>query len=60
VEAADLQRRRIDVEPPLQGEARLLLHPIDLPKREHTLTDNTPRLVRVCVVANYLRGKHKS
>ena len=26
----------------------------DLPKHEHTLTDNTPQLVRVCVVTNSL------
>lgn len=41
------QRRRIDVELPLQVGAHLPLHLVDLPKREHTLTDSAPRLVRV-------------
>ena len=36
------QHRRINAELPLQVRAHLLLHLVDLPKREHPLTNNTP------------------
>jgi len=41
---------------PLQIRAHFALHLVDFPEREHALTDDTPRLVRVSVVADDLGG----
>jgi len=53
------QRRRIDIELPLQVGAHLSFHLVDLPERKHALADDTPRLVGIRVVANDLGGEHK-
>ena len=39
------QRSRVDVELPLQIRTHLTLHLINLPEREHSLTDSAPGLV---------------
>jgi hypothetical protein len=53
------QRRGIDVELPLQVGAHLSFHLVDLPEGEHALSDDTPRLVGIRVVANDLGGEHE-
>ena len=50
----------LDIELPLQVGTHLPLHLVDLPKGKHTLTDDTPRLVRVSVIAYDLGSNHKS
>lgn len=52
-------RRRIDIELPLQVGAPLSFHLVDLAERKHALTDDTPRLVGIRVVANDLQGEHE-
>jgi hypothetical protein len=55
-----LECARLDIELPLQVGTHLPLHLVDLPKDKHTLTDNTPRLVRISVIAYDLGSNHKS
>ena len=47
------------VELPLQVGAHLALHLVDLPERKHSLTDDAPRFVGVCVIADDLGSNHK-
>jgi hypothetical protein len=54
-----LQGTGLDIELPLEVRAHLPLHLVDLPKGEHTLTDDTPGLVGVGVIAYDLGGNHK-
>ncbi len=53
-----MQHQRIDTELPLQVQAHLPLHLVDLLKCKHPLTNNTPRLVRISVITYNLWGKH--
>lgn len=48
-----------DIELPFQVGAHLLFHLVDLPKHKHSLTDNTPGLVGVSVIADDLGSNHK-
>ena len=48
-----------DVELPFQVGAHLALHLVDLPESKHTLTDDTPGLVGICIVADDLGSNHK-
>lgn len=50
----------IDVELPFEITAHLSFHLIDLSEREHALTDYSPALVRVGIVADDLAGDHES
>jgi len=52
------RRRRVDIELPLVG-THLSLHLVDLSEREHALTHDTPRLVRISIVTDNLGCKHK-
>jgi hypothetical protein len=54
-----LQGRRLDIQFPIQVLAHLPLHLINLPQLEHPLPNYTPRLVRICVVTDYLRCDHE-
>lgn len=47
------------MELPLQVAAHLSFHLVDLTGRKHGLTNDTPRLVGIHVVANGLRGGHE-
>jgi len=49
----------IDVELPLQVGAHLMSHLVDLPECKHALANDTPRLVGISIVADYL-GEHES
>ena len=53
------QRGGIYVELPLEVRAHLSFHLVDLPESEHALTHDTPRLVRIGVIADDLGGEHK-
>ena len=53
-----LQILWIEVQLPLQITTHLPLHLIDLLQCKHSLPDDTPRLVRICVVADDLAGDH--
>lgn len=53
------ERRGIDVELPLQVGAHLSFHLVDLPESKHALADNTPRLVGIRIVTDYLGGEHE-
>ena len=48
-----------DAKLPLEVGAHLPLHLVDLPEDVHTLTDDTPRLVGVSVIADDLGSNHK-
>lgn len=54
-----LQNLRLDIQLPLQITTHLPLHLVDLPKGEHALADDTPRLVGVGVVADDLGSDHE-
>jgi hypothetical protein len=45
---------------PLQVGAHLTLHLVDLPERKHSLTDDAPGFVGVCVIADDLGSNHES
>jgi len=49
----------INIEPPLQVGAHLTSHLVDLLECKHALANDTPRLVGISIVADYL-GEHKS
>ena len=49
----------LDVELPFQVGAHLSLHLVNLPKGKHTLTDDTPGLVGVGIIADDLGSNHK-
>ena len=53
------QRYRIHIQLPLQVLAHLPLHLVDLAQLKHTLRDDTPRLIRVSVVADDLGREHE-
>lgn len=46
-------------EHPLEIRAHLPLHLVDLLQRKHALTNYTPRLFRIRIVADNLRGDHE-
>lgn len=46
----------IDVELSLQVGVHLALHLVDLPECKHSLTDDAPGSVGVCVIADELRS----
>jgi len=50
----------LDIELPLKVGTHLALHLVDLPKGKHTLTDDTPRLVRIHVITYDLGSNHES
>lgn len=56
----DLELLIVDVENPLEVRVHLVLHLIDLLEGIEVLSDDTPRLVQVRVVAYDLRGDHES
>ena len=49
----------LDVKLPLKVGAHLTLHLVDLPKGKHALTNDTPGLVRVSIIADNLGSNHK-
>jgi hypothetical protein len=49
----------VDGKLPFEIATHLAFHLVDLPQGEHTLSDDTPRLVGVGVVADHFRGDHK-
>ena len=54
-----LECARLDIQLPLKVGTHLSFHLVDLPERKHTLADDTPGLVGVCVIADDLGGNHK-
>ena len=54
-----LEGARLDVELPLKVGTHLSFHLVNLPKGKHTLADDAPGLVGVCVIADDLGGNHK-
>ena len=54
-----LESAGLDVELPFQIGTHLALHLVNLPKGEHTLTDDTPGFVGICVIADDLGSNHK-
>ena len=49
----------LHVELPFKVGTHFALHLVDLPKGEHTLTDNKPGLVRIRVIAYDLGSNHE-
>jgi len=49
----------LDVELPLEIGAHLALHLVNLPKSKHALTDNTPGLVGIGIIADDLGSNHE-
>jgi hypothetical protein len=49
----------LDIELPLKVGTHLALHLVDLPKGKHTLTNNTPGLVGIGVIAYDLGSNHE-
>jgi hypothetical protein len=54
-----MSHRRIDVELPLQVGVDLSFHLVDSAEHKHALTEDTPRLVGIRVIASDLRGEHE-
>jgi hypothetical protein len=54
-----LEGARLDIELPLKVGTHLPFHLVNLPERKHTLADDTPGLVGICVIADDLGGNHK-
>ena len=50
---------RLDIQLPLKVGTHIPFHLVDLPKRKHTLADNTPGHVGIWVIADDLGGDHK-
>jgi len=54
-----LEGARLDIELPLKVGTHLSFHLVNLPKGKHTLTNNTPGLVGVSIIADDLGSNHK-
>jgi hypothetical protein len=54
-----LKSARFNVELPLQIGAHLSFHLVDLPESEHSLTNDTPGLVGISVIADDLGCNHE-
>jgi len=54
-----LERAGLDVELPFEVGAHLAFHLVNLPKGKHTLTNDTPGLVRVSIIADDLGSNHE-
>jgi hypothetical protein len=54
-----LECTRLDIQLPLKVGTHLLFHLVDILERKHTLADNTPGLVGICVIADDLGGDHE-
>ena len=52
--SANVEGSTLNVKLPPEVGAHFPLHLVDLPKREHTLTDYAPGFVRISVVTNSL------
>ena len=50
---------QVHIELPLEVRAHLVLHPVDLPKGEYPLAENSPGFVRVGFIAYDLERNHK-
>ena len=49
----------LNIQLPLKVGTHLSFHLVDLPERKHTLANDTPGLVGICVIADDLGGNHK-
>ena len=49
----------VDAKLPFQVVAQFAFHPVDLSRREHVLRDDTPRFVRIGVIADDPAREHE-